>query len=321
MNDAQGRKPKISKLAIISLVLSILSLLIFPFGEKQYPLSINDLFIHIAGLLAACALILAFAAFIQIPLSARISVLVGFVCFILPPVTYIFCRTVVSGYTFWRTAAPVGFLGLISSSIVVVIILIRKDRVRGHFDKTESIVARRAIPILGVILACFCLYYWFDRTYIPVSTNLRWGRPCLTNFIEMGKAMRIYASDYNKYPEPNQWCDLLLKHGHVRLEHFVCPSLILTCPYTGRIILYRPLPKTGRCHFAMNPDCKLDSPRDVVLLFETKEGWNQFGGPELLAPENHEGRGCIILFNDGHVYFENVKSIPELNWGDEKGKK
>jgi hypothetical protein len=316
MNDARGEKLKISKPAIVSLVLGILSLLIFPFGQGQYPLRINDLFIDIAGLLGTCALIFAFAAFVQIPKWARVSLLVGFVCFISPLVAYIFCRPVMSGFIFWRTAVRLGFLVLIVSAILAVAILIRKYRVRGYFDRTESAVARRAIPIVGVILGCFCLYYWFARTYTKEDINAFAARPCLKNLLLFGKAMRIYASDYGQYPEPNQWCDSLLKHGHVDLEHFVCPSLILTCPYTGRIILFRPLPKRGRCHYAMNPNCKPDSPPDTVLLFETKESWNQFGGPEILTFENHKGVVCYAVLKDGRFKFVTPKDIGKLKWKD-----
>jgi hypothetical protein len=39
----------------------------------------------------------------------------------------------------------------------------------------------------------------------------------------------------------------------------------------------------------------------LVLLFETKGGWNQYGGPELLSTKNHKGDGCHVLINDSHV--------------------
>ena len=74
--------------------------------------------------------------------------------------------------------------------------------------------------------------------------------------------------------------------------------------------------KTGRSHYAMNPNCRPDSPADTVLLFESKEGWNQFGGAELITTERHEGAGSNILFNDLHVSFVRTKELGELNWGD-----
>ena len=64
----------------------------------------------------------------------------------------------------------------------------------------------------------------------------------------------------------------------------------------------------------MNPNCHPNSPPDMVLLFETKGGWNQFGGPELLTTENHKGEGCYVLFNDVHVEFIKKEAINELKW-------
>jgi hypothetical protein len=48
-------------------------------------------------------------------------------------------------------------------------------------------------------------------------------------------------------------------------------------------------------------------------LFETNEGWNQFGGLELLSTDNHRGSGCNICFNEGHTSFEKGK-FGELKW-------
>jgi len=75
-----------------------------------------------------------------------------------------------------------------------------------------------------------------------------------------------------------------------------------------------PANKKGRCHYAMNPNCEPKSPSDMVLLFETKDGWNQFGGPEILTLENHNGKGCNVLFNDRHVEFVKIEQLGQLKW-------
>ena len=79
-----------------------------------------------------------------------------------------------------------------------------------------------------------------------------------------------------------------------------------------------PLGGKGRCHYAMNPKCWPNSPPDTVLLFETKGGWNQFGGVESLAFENHKGKGCNILFNNGNIVFIKPEEVGNLKWGDER---
>ena len=61
-----------------------------------------------------------------------------------------------------------------------------------------------------------------------------------------------------------------------------------------------------------------DAPEEMVLAFESSSGWNQCGGLELLATENHNGEGCNIVFADGHVKFVKVEEIPLLKWTVEK---
>ena len=51
--------------------------------------------------------------------------------------------------------------------------------------------------------------------------------------------------------------------------------------------------------YAMNPNCTPDSPGGTVLLFESKPGWNQHGGPELFTFDNHDPKGgCVLLHSD-----------------------
>ncbi|MFA5784414.1 MAG: thioredoxin-dependent thiol peroxidase, partial [Phycisphaerae bacterium] len=66
-------------------------------------------------------------------------------------------------------------------------------------------------------------------------------------------------------------------------------------------------------------NCKADSPDDVVLLFETKGGWNQHGGMELMDFEHHLGAVCNVLLNDGSVLYIQPTTMRLLNWGDKDG--
>ncbi len=118
--------------------------------------------------------------------------------------------------------------------------------------------------------------------------------------------MRIYANDFDgKYPAAEKWCDLLIKDYdggyYVKVDDFVCRSALRGGD-------------KGRCHYAMNPNCEPNSPGDMVLLFESKGGWNQSGGPEIVTFENHKGKGCNILFNNGQVEFVKPEQISKLKW-------
>jgi hypothetical protein len=107
------------------------------------------------------------------------------------------------------------------------------------------------------------------------------------------------------YPSSNTWCDSIERtyrsFGYFKTtipKPFICPS-------AGE----------GKCHYAMNPNCKYDSPGEMVLLFETKAGWNQHGGPEMFTFGNHDPKGGSVLLNDGTVKFiRTEEEIKALRW-------
>jgi hypothetical protein len=69
------------------------------------------------------------------------------------------------------------------------------------------------------------------------------------------------------------------------------------------------------CDHAMNWNWEPNSPPDTVLLFETKPGWNQHGGPELFTLDNHDPKGGCVLLNDGTVRFIRTKEeLAQLRW-------
>lgn len=108
-----------------------------------------------------------------------------------------------------------------------------------------------------------------------------------------------------KYPTPTEWCDsIVLQYKNVgMLDQYIKKPFI--CPSAGE----------GKCHYAMNPNCRPKSPLDTVLLFETKAGWNQNGGPELFTFDNHDPRGGCVLLNDGTVKFiRTEEELHSLRW-------
>jgi hypothetical protein len=128
---------------------------------------------------------------------------------------------------------------------------------------------------------------------------------CAWNIVRLYTAGPLDRRDINSYTEPNQWCDTIMRdrdNSEVRdeemMERFKCPA-------AGE----------GKSHYALNPNCKPDSPPDTVLLFETEAGWNQQGGPELFTFDNHEPRGGCVLFKDATVKFiRNEEELKQLRW-------
>ncbi len=125
---------------------------------------------------------------------------------------------------------------------------------------------------------------------------------CMINLKQLGAATRMYA-DNNKgqYPASDKWCDLLIKYNpKLNQKNFRCKR-----------------DQKGPSSYAMNKNIEklgANAPPDMVLLFESKPGWNQSGGPELLTTENHRGDGCNILFCDGHTDFVPTEDVNKLRW-------
>lgn len=201
-----------------------------------------------------------------------------------------------------RFFALAGFWICILSLLAGLITGIIADR---RIHKSKGLLTGRVFSISGTILALILII----QILIPPRHPRReyaYRIICGVNLRDLGLAMQTYASDYNnKYPTADKWCDLLLQYALITEEKFVCREAF----------------KKGNqkpCHYAINPNCEPNSPNDVVLLFETKGGWNQFGGPEILTTENHKGKGCNVLFNDGHVEFIKTEQLVELKWKVEK---
>lgn len=127
---------------------------------------------------------------------------------------------------------------------------------------------------------------------------------CALNMQTIYTSGPLYPRKVSSYPEPTEWCDAVMQGR----KHYISEERMrghFKCPTAGE----------GKCHYAMNPHCKPDSPPDTVLLFETKAGWNQHGGPELFTFDNHEPKGGCVLLNDGTVKFIRTKDeLQQLRW-------
>ena len=131
---------------------------------------------------------------------------------------------------------------------------------------------------------------------------------CGTNMSLIGMALLVYTNDYDDFPTPSEWCDLLIKHAKVK-PSTVKPSTLRCFGATE-----------GPCNYAMNKNIGkhgLRSPPDMVVLFETYHGWNQSGGPEILTTDNHKGEGCNVLFMNSHVNFVKKEDLKDLKWEPE----
>lgn len=111
-------------------------------------------------------------------------------------------------------------------------------------------------------------------------------------------AILEYFEENGKYPSAENWQDLLLPQISDNNDVFTLPSKVVT-----------------KNTIALNPNAKPDSPKDVVVLFESTGGWNAHGQAELLAPTSNGKPGCFVVFNDGQIKFIKPEQTKDLNWG------
>lgn len=142
---------------------------------------------------------------------------------------------------------------------------------------------------------------------VGCAANLmdQWHRLCLYSMGGTQRRGAVLVDRQRAYPEAMQWCDGVVRYCEsIGMEEyyisrpFICPGVI-----------------SGKCHYAMNSDCRVDSSGDTVLLYETKTGWNQHGGSELFTFDNHNPKGGCVLLNDGKVKFiRTEEELKQLRW-------
>jgi hypothetical protein len=134
------------------------------------------------------------------------------------------------------------------------------------------------------------------RIYCSINLRNLWG--------DLIKAIE----GENKYPAAAEWCDFMEQYQKSKPDYPAPQSFTwgFKCPEQRG---------EGRCHYAMNPNCRPDSPADMVLIFEITDGWNQHGGLEIFTFDNHDPKGGCVLLNYGTVKFiRTEEELQQLRW-------
>jgi len=213
---------------------------------------------------------------------------------------------ILAPFTCFITAIPAIALG------IVALVKISKSagRLKGSGLAIAGIVIGPAtLPIIALLMGIM----------MPALARVRqvsFRMVCANNMSGLGKAMLIYANDYNDmFPTTSKWCDLLVEHAEVSKQTFACPAALTK---------YRSVRSIDQCNYAMNKNVEklgTTAPPDMVLLFETHPGWNQAGGFEILTTDSHQREGCNVLFVDGHVAFVKTKDLNDLKWDGKENEK
>jgi hypothetical protein len=199
---------------------------------------------------------------------------------------------ILSFCTFLLTAPLAIIFGIIS------MVMIAKSN--GQLKGTGFAITGIVTPVVAVPFVAICLGIMMPALARARMVDQR--MVCGENMSSLEHSIFAYASDNNDmYPATDKWCDLLIKSDpSLTKRKFRCPG-----------------DKEGPSSYAMNKNIEklgTNSPPDMVLLFDSKPGWNQSGGAELLTTENHKGDGCNIMFNDSHVEFVRAEDINKLRW-------
>jgi prepilin-type processing-associated H-X9-DG protein len=201
-------------------------------------------------------------------------------------------------------------LTLIPAVICGIIALVKINRSHGQLKGSGLAIAGIVVPV-----ALLPIMAIMTAIMIPALSKAREQARvliCQANLKQLNSSVKMYAYDHhNAFPTPEKWCDQIkpyIDNDTKRKNIFRCPASKNGTCATGN----------ANCTYAINkyirrPD-HIKSPETTVLIFESKPGWNQNGGPELLSTENHGGKGANILFCDGHVSFVIAEDIHNLKW-------
>ena len=199
---------------------------------------------------------------------------------------------IISPFTCFISAIPAIILGIVA--------LVKISKSASQLKGTGLAVTGIALPV--VLVSVVAMLMGILMPALARTRQIAFRMVCGQNMSGLGKAMLIYANDYDDiFPTSSKWCDLLIEHADVTPAMFRCRGAY-----------------EGPCNYAMNKNMenfdKGNAPPDMVVLFETHPGWNQVGGPEILTTENHQGDGCNVLFADNTVRFVKTKDIHKLKW-------
>ncbi|MHC4232992.1 MAG: hypothetical protein ACYSUS_09030 [Planctomycetota bacterium] len=215
---------------------------------------------------------------------------------------------------------PTGKAFLAISVVAIVPAVIAGYMIDKYFHDFFAIILI-ILPIMGICLWAYTYYSKTRLTFIDllvlmsiVALLLSIVLPmrsdgcksylnlCKSNVHHLYLSLLSYADDHdNNWPTQDSWCASLLNED----EDI---KYILKCHGD----------KQGLYSYAINSEVlKLkpnDLPSNIVVLFESIPGGYQTGGSDLLTTENHQNRGCVVVFGDGHVEFVLKDKIENLKW-------
>lgn len=225
-----------------------------------------------------------------------------------------------------------------------------------RIEKSGGMLVGRMPAIIGIVINAVIVFMAVLTFIFPpgIPREKAYQMICGTNISGIGKAMMLYADDNNDmYPTADKWCDLLIQYCDMTPRQFVCrgsdvidgeSSYAFNKYLVGKKLTKVPddIVLLFETNFGKEPEGRKEllGSRDFYNFAESsndqyfhdyikrypesqkvyKLRWNQVGGPEILTTENHDGKGCNVLFNDMHVNFVKTEELGRLKWKAEEAK-
>lgn len=223
-----------------------------------------------------------------------------------------------------------------------------------NINKSSGQLCGRPLAIISMVISIFIISSVVFLMLKFRETGCR--LVCATNVKGLGTAFHVYANDFEgNLPTAESWCDLLVVDCDVSPKSFVCPEFRRKFKFLRKFKFGESSYAMNK-HAAGKKLSEL--PGDMVLMFETDLGWekggrssvlgdrafykifsdtihyqkhspkqkmyenrwNQVGGFENMTTQYHSGKGCNILFCDGHAEFVKTEELPKLKWKVKYGK-
>ncbi len=203
-------------------------------------------------------------------------------------------------------ALAFGFAGYLSygvSGIVGLVLGIRALRLiqtswgdlRGEGVAISAIIASSGAILTGPYL------FYLTRSLFVSNQEETLLETCITNQRQVARAFLMYSSDNEgTLPPGAAWCDAA--------GPYLMSLDSLHCIHLG----------AHESSYAMNgylssmPLNRLESPGEVVLLFDSIPGWNLFGNDSLAVARHKEG--LVIARADGHVHWTLPADLNVRTW-------
>jgi len=190
--------------------------------------------------------------------------------------------------------------------ILGIIALSKISKSQGRLKGQGRALAGTILSGLAVVMIPFVAI--FAAILFPVFHQAR-GKAqqatCLANMKQLNLGVLMFAEDHQgKLPDADRWADEIMPYVHNK-KIFLCP---------------RQREKDAISGYAFNRAlsgrnlAEINDPAQLVLIFESDQGWNASGDISALPAEPRHVRGDNYGFGDGHARWVTREEAGSLVW-------